>query len=80
MTTRPFRSRQLSGHRLCLPFERIGTSYWTTAEQLRAMVAELDRLGVSDRADVRLRHWPDDDNETGHAGWALNLYVPGLSP
>jgi hypothetical protein len=80
MTTRPFRSRQLSGYRLCLPFEKIADSYWTTAEQLRAMVAELDRLGVSGGTDVRLRHWPDDDNETNHAGWSLSLYVPEVSP
>lgn len=75
-TKSKFVSNRLAGRRVFLKFEKIADTWWTDAEKLRAMVAELDRLGVPDSADVRLRHWPDEDNEMHVTGWTLGLLVP----
>jgi hypothetical protein len=76
---RPFVSWPRTGHRLALPFEKIGDSHWTTARQQRAMVAELDRLEVPDSADIQLRHRTDDD-ELPPVGWSLNITVSTAAP
>jgi hypothetical protein len=76
VTERKFESYRRTGRRLALPFEKILDSYWTKARQLRAMVAEFDRLEVPEDADVRLM-WRSDDHEIGPSGWSLNIIVPG---
>lgn len=74
-----FKSDRLSGRRLTLGFERIADTYWTDAEQLRALVAELDRLEIPAKADVQLKHRTADD-ELGPPGWSLNLHAPEATP
>jgi hypothetical protein len=76
MSKSRFKSQALSGHRVFLTFEKIADTHWTEAEKLRALVAELDRLGVPDDTNLRLRYWPDDDNEMFVGGWTLGLVVP----
>lgn len=70
-----FKSERRRDRRLTLGFERIADTYWTTAGELREMVAELDRLEVADNASIQLKRRTDDD-ELGPVGWSLNLIVP----
>jgi hypothetical protein len=54
MAKSEFRSTPRRGWKLTLAFEKIGDTYWTSAAQLRAMVAELDRLEAPDEREIQL--------------------------
>jgi hypothetical protein len=60
--------------RLVLPLEKINTSMYTNAGELRAFVRELDRVGAADDTTVQMRY-RDDEDSLGPEGWSLTAHT-----